>query len=659
MSETYLNPVYHREFPDPFVLKYYGEYWAYCTGFWSDGRCFGILHSTNLVNWDEVGGAMEPLPTNPPYYWAPEVSYYNGRFYLYYSVGNETLMEIRVAVAEHPAGPFIDSGRRLTHEPFAIDAHVFQDEDGNRYLFYATDYLTHPQIGTGTAYDKMLDPFTLAGQSQPVTRAQYDWQVYEPNRIEKGGVRWHTIEGPFVLKHKNHYYQMFSGGNWKNISYGVSYALSDSLTNSQEWQQVADGNQVLPILRTIPGQVIGPGHNSVVRGPNNRQLYCVYHRWAQDGSARLLAIDPLDWAGERMLILGPSTMPHPAPSLPDFSGFPASTSPNETGSGWNFATGQWSVENGVALQKLNTGMAEARFTPDVPYFVAEISIKGLNASGTFGIALHDQKGQELRFGFQPGEDAGFVVTLNDDRPHLLKLSEGFDFQVYHLLSLEVTESRVSFVLDEGQRFNYVLSSPVETFSLFTENSAAAFAGFQLSYGWEDLFTQAGTSNSYGWDGESNWQIREQQLWTQATEKPEIISKGPLLENYEFVVNVRLNSLNDPSGGYGFYPALYADHSGLLFRLEQTGQGGQFIVETPSGLQSFTLPSHFDPTIYQQFRFRKETTHLSFFWEKELLGELIISADPSQVALFAYRATVAFDMVRLTRIIDRVLATRLS
>src|SRR5689334_4033206 len=126
MSETYLNPVYQREFPDPFVLKYCGEYWAYCTGFWSDGRCFGILHSTDLVNWQEVGGAMQPLPDNPPHYWAPEVSYYNGRFYLYYSMGNEELMEIRVAVAEQPGGPFVDSGRRLTREPFAIDAHVFQ-----------------------------------------------------------------------------------------------------------------------------------------------------------------------------------------------------------------------------------------------------------------------------------------------------------------------------------------------------------------------------------------------------------------------------------------------------------------------------------------------------------------------------------------------------
>src|SRR3954453_6925053 len=107
-TATYLNPVYNHSFPDPFVLKFCGEYWAYCTGMWTDDRCFGILRSPDLVHWTKVGGALAPLPGDHPCYWAPEVSYWNGTFYLYYSVGNETFMQIRVAVADHPAGPFID-----------------------------------------------------------------------------------------------------------------------------------------------------------------------------------------------------------------------------------------------------------------------------------------------------------------------------------------------------------------------------------------------------------------------------------------------------------------------------------------------------------------------------------------------------------------------
>ncbi len=277
--EIYLNPVYPRSFPDPFILKFRGEYFAYCTDFWRDGKVFGILHSRNLVDWTEIGGAMNRLETDAPFYWAPEVTYADGKFYLYYSVGNETLMEIRVAVSNRPDGGFVDCGKRLTTEDFAIDAHVFTDTGGERYFFYATDFLDHSHIGTGTVVDKMIDWQTLAGNPRPVTRAKYDWQIYDPNRREKGGVRWHTVEGAFVLKRKGIYYEMFSGGNWQNVTYGVSFAITDDISRDEEWAQFSDGEKVLPILRTVPDLAVGPGHNSVIRGLNNREFFCVYHRW--------------------------------------------------------------------------------------------------------------------------------------------------------------------------------------------------------------------------------------------------------------------------------------------------------------------------------------------------------------------------------------------
>src|SRR5215213_993981 len=67
-TETYLNPVYPRSFPDPFVLKFRGEYFAYCTDFWRDGRVFGVLRSRDLVNWTEIGGAMQKLDNDAPFY---------------------------------------------------------------------------------------------------------------------------------------------------------------------------------------------------------------------------------------------------------------------------------------------------------------------------------------------------------------------------------------------------------------------------------------------------------------------------------------------------------------------------------------------------------------------------------------------------------------
>jgi hypothetical protein len=140
-------------------------------------------------------------------------------------------------------------------------------------------------------------------------------------------VRWHTVEGSSVLHHKGRYYQMFSGGNWRSPGYGVSYAVSDAILAPGEWTQVADGMDVLPILRS-EGEVVGPGHNSVVLGPDNRQLFCVYHRWVAD--ERVMAMDRLEWVGDRLTVLGPTTTEQPAPIRPSVSGF---------GSEWEYTNG--------------------------------------------------------------------------------------------------------------------------------------------------------------------------------------------------------------------------------------------------------------------------------------------------------------------------------
>ncbi|MBV9240520.1 MAG: glycoside hydrolase family 43 protein, partial [Acidobacteria bacterium] len=306
---VYTNPVYRHSFPDPFVLKYAGRYYAYATGSGEDG-VFLVLTSDDLVNWRDVGHAM-PLPKTPAmHYWAPEVTYSEGKFNLYYSVGHEILMELRVAVAENPEGPFGDASVKLTTQDFAIDPHVFTDRDGMRWMFYATDFLDYSHIGTGTVIDKMQSWTKLEGKPRPVTRAKFDWQVYDPERKEKGGVRWHTVEGPAVIERKGVYFEMFSGGNWQNSSYGVSFAVSDDLKSKVEWQQYADGERTLPIIRTTP-EVHGPGHNSIVCGPNGRELYCVYHRWTDSG--RVMAIDRMDVVGRRLYVVGPTTTPQPAP----------------------------------------------------------------------------------------------------------------------------------------------------------------------------------------------------------------------------------------------------------------------------------------------------------------------------------------------------------
>jgi GH43 family beta-xylosidase len=670
---TYLNPVYPHSFPDPFVLKYRGEYWAYCTGEWHDGGYFGVLHSRDLVQWRLLAGAMAPLPGGHTHYWAPEVTYDNGRFYMYYSVGNEEQMQIRVAIAEHPAGPFVDSGRRLTSEPFAIDAHVFADNGGERYLFYATDFLEHSHIGTGTARDRLFDPLTLSGRPQPVTRPRYDWHVYDPHRIEKGGVRWHTVEGPFVLKHKRRYYQMFSGGNWQNPSYGVSYATTDDISAPGEWTQTADGERVLPILRTLPGHVVGPGHNSVVRGPDNRQLFCVYHRWVE--GARTLAIDRLEWAGERMLVLGPSTAPCPAPLAPTFADFFDEPHDGGLGAGWTCSGGRWRA-SGAARQESTEGAAEARCAASAPCFTAEVSLRSLDAHGgpgAYGIAVD----QQLFFMLEPSRGCIHTRVWWGDygwEEEQVALPPGFDPQAYHLLRVEANLRRLTITLDDAAvSWSTELLASASTIALRTDSMSAAFSGFAFTAGWEDTFANdVSDPVSLGWHtagqhgGRDNyrpqdqpakslaaygWRLDDQQLWCTAEAGETFITKDAQLAAYELVINARLHRSTAPDGCYGFYPTLGPGAPGPLLTVEAGADGWALCCYVTAGEQRFRLPDDFDPAIDQQFRFRKQAGRLMVACETHTLGELPVPNEPTSVGLYARHATVAFDMVRVTAIVE--------
>jgi GH43 family beta-xylosidase len=642
MSQFYTNPVYSRTCPDPYILKYRGQYWCYYTGLAADGRAFGILYSPDLLNWIELGGAMDPLPGDHSCYWAPEVVYDNGSFYMYYSVGNETQMEIRVAVAKSPGGLFVDSGKRLTSEQFAIDAHVFTDEDGQRYLFYATDFLEHSHIGTGTVVDRMLNLYELAGRPQPVTRARFDWQVYDRQRKEKGGVRWHTVEGPFVMKHRGRYYQMFSGGNWQNLSYGVSYATSPTLLNSQEWDQHCDGERVLPILRTLPEQgIIGPGHNSVVRGPDNLQQFCVYHRWVEGANGeleRVLAVDRLEWAGDELLVFGPSHTPQPAPVQP-------------------LKDDQLDL---VTVHTHSGRSTRTAFNLPSPSFVLEAALKTTVSTGHpdhhFGLTLHAQNERLLDAALYPSQQALLVSDGIDEKPHRLPLPEGFQAETEHLLRLEVNGPLIQLSLDHAQpRWQGQIDRSPVRITIFAENTPLEISSLELTPGWVDDFSHTSLDPArLGWiadKGSDHWQIRDGQLWhTNLAGQHSQICRQVSSPDYEFFVNLRLDKVSEAGGTCGLLPAINAEGQGPLLFLAPCSGGWAL----GSGLSSdenlgFRLPADFEPFTDQPFRLRKIGDSLVVLWKQHFLGETWAPLGPCQVGLYAHQAVAAFDLVRVVGI----------
>ena len=296
------------------MLRHDGVYYAYGTAPFV-GRTIPVLCSANLVDWRELGDGLQPLAGPIESYWAPEVAYRDGVYYMYYSAGRSEGEEhrLRLACAASPEGPFADEGVLLDPEdPFTIDAHPFRDDDGQWYLFYCRDFLEGERVGTGIVVDRLLDMATLAGDRRVVVRPYADWNLFLENRTWYGRTwdAWYTVEGPFVRKHEERYYCFFSGGAWREPSYGVSYAVADEPLGPYT---VPAGDGPL-LLRTLPGRVLGPGHASVVASPSGQAEYLVYHGWDADATARLMRIDELRWTLAGPECEGPSLDPRPAPA---------------------------------------------------------------------------------------------------------------------------------------------------------------------------------------------------------------------------------------------------------------------------------------------------------------------------------------------------------
>jgi len=624
--KTFSNPVYNHPFPDPFVLKFRGEYYAFCTGRSDDGRAFGVLQSHDLVEWSPRPGAMRPLDPDHPHYWAPEVTYLNGKFYLYYSVGNETLMETRVAVSDRPDGEYVDSGKRLTTQDFAIDAHVFRDNDGILYMFYATDFLDHSHIGTGTVVDRMLDPFTLAGDPRPVTRARFDWQIYDPQRKEKGGVRWHTVEGPFVLKRKGTYYEIFSGGNWQNVSYGVSFAVTHDLNADAEWTQQSDGEKTLPILRTIRDRVLGPGHNSVVRGPNNREMYCVYHEWTEHG--RVLAIDRMDYAGgDRLFIAGPSYEPQALPYHPkvfDDGNLLASEIVTVVSGGWS---------NGLdGIVSTDPGPNELTIEMPAESFLCEVNAK--RGDGLCGIELKSGKKSLLKFTLDVNAGHARVKWSEGKDWSIVELPADHDPRAFHLLRVEVDCLAVKLSLnDVDVLVTGEILEPATHLSLVSEGSGSAFSAFTLTAGFEQLFENDALPQR-GWSIEAgDVRVASGNLILESSEEAQTrISKKVPEGDFDLAVNlcVTKDSIVSMTCGASF------TLSGMDFRS----------IDSPA--TEFRLPEKFDSTRFSQFRFVKIGDRLTLYLEGDHLGEFS-APEANRLGLTVQNGTVTFDMIRFTLI----------
>jgi beta-xylosidase len=261
-QNQYLNPVIKGDFPDPTIIRVGETYYAAGTSF-DFAPNYPIYESKDLVNWKQIGVVFQEPPTwASDDFWAPELYYQDGVFYVYYTTKRKDnrVACIGVATTKDIRKGFTDYGIIIEWGEEAIDAFVFKDDDGKSYICWKAYGLTKGREIEILASELSADGLHLAGETFTLTDHTKGW---------KGA----GDEGPCLIKHKEFYYLFYSiGGCCDNkCDYRVMVSRSKNLKSG--WEQYA-GN---PILEG--GSVWKcSGHGTLVDTPDKRYFY-LYHAY--------------------------------------------------------------------------------------------------------------------------------------------------------------------------------------------------------------------------------------------------------------------------------------------------------------------------------------------------------------------------------------------
>lgn len=344
--ENYDNGIGFPDMGDPMIVYDDGYYYAYGTRGTTSIHCF---RSENLSNWVQLGDCFVPESGSwgRTSIWAPDIQKIGDKWYLYYTAaynygGNEMHCQIGVAVAEHPYGPFrqfvgtnangetvtlADTSFQGLERHTILDSTVFQDDDGELYMYFSYDAKTGSEEMRARAKDtasaeiwgvKMKDPVTwdlttLTPLISPGYQKLSDdyrkipWETWSPSFDAILGIE--CCEGPYMIKSNGKYYLTYCANSYVDVNYAVGYAVSDTplgeyyKPNDTYLENMLLGVPSAPGTYTYNrymGFTTGTGHASVFKTAGGELMFAYHAHWNRDewdgsgynrGNYRALAVD--------------------------------------------------------------------------------------------------------------------------------------------------------------------------------------------------------------------------------------------------------------------------------------------------------------------------------------------------------------------------------
>jgi arabinan endo-1,5-alpha-L-arabinosidase len=299
---------------DPVIIKQDSVYYIFCTG-----KGISVWASPNMQEWKKEKPVFDTLPwavqavkgfTN--HIWAPDISYYKGQYYLYYSISafgkNTSCIGVATNKTLHPSSldyKWVDHGKVIQSYPGktnwnAIDPNIISDKKGNAWMVFGSFWdgiklipLTKDRL---QVKGDTINLPTIASRKKESSFSNPP--PVDDNPKDAGG---NAIEAPFVF-YKNGYYYLFASIDYccKGIksTYKMIVGKSKKITGpfiDKEGMDMAKGGGT--ILLQGDKSWYGVGHNAVVDFSDTD--YLVFHAYdAADNGKPKLRIEKIFWNNE-------------------------------------------------------------------------------------------------------------------------------------------------------------------------------------------------------------------------------------------------------------------------------------------------------------------------------------------------------------------------
>lgn len=251
------------------------------------------MKNYHILSMDKIGGKVtdngvaldiKDIPWAGRQLWAPDATFKNGTYYLYFPVKDkQDIFRIGVATSKKPTGPFKPEAKPIEGS-YSIDPTVFQDTDGKSYLYFGGIWGGQLQRWNGNQYDAkaaLKKPGELAYLPR-VARLSDDMKgfaedVKEIRLIDKNGQPFYEkdndkrfFEAAWIHKYNGKYYFSYSTGDTHNIC----YATGDNPYGPFTYQGI--------VLKPVQGWT---NHHSIVQV--GRRWYLFYHDVQLSGKTHL------------------------------------------------------------------------------------------------------------------------------------------------------------------------------------------------------------------------------------------------------------------------------------------------------------------------------------------------------------------------------------